>query len=50
MRLTSFERRQLADYITSSEERQKEILRAACADPSVSGPLVRAFMQVLGLI
>ena len=50
MRLTSFERKQLAAYITSSTERQQEILRAAVADPKTGAPLVKAYMLVLGLL
>lgn len=48
--LTTFERQMLANFITASKEHQEQILKDIVNDPSVSGPLFRAYFAVSQMI
>lgn len=48
--LTSYERHLLAIFIEASCDEQNRALRSAELDPRISGPLLRAYREVLKLI
>ena len=48
--LTSYERQLLANFITASKEQQEQTLKGIINDPTVPGPLFRAFLAVSQMI